>query len=215
MRLTLIKRMFKQVSEDTEKKTRKQWNIDEPIIEIINRFITANYYLFSGVVKFMHYAGVLSSYGKVSSYAPEAISNRIEDIRADLIILNQQIQESKAKSAEQYELQLIETVLEEELYQLAEEAGYKHNPSVYWVELSTIPMFYVPRQYAPLSTRIHHIIETEEQLPRLLAEARVQLNQHLPKAIVALSLIIGKKYQAYLQDELITDIMACEDQTLI
>ena len=187
---------------------KRRFKLNKEIQDIFTRYKKAN----PVICQFM---GVLESYGKVQSYDPKDLKERISEIKRDLKFLEQKLANTKSIDVSAIELQAIQFSLNAELFELEEAQEYKNNPMIYLMQLMSIQGVYVARSYAPLQKRMQHIIETEKKSTTMLDQAFLHLNDHLARVKIELTFIAGKSLISYLKDDLITEIMKCDDKELI
>ena len=187
---------------------KRRFKLNKEIQDIFTRYKKAN----PVICQFM---GVLESYGKVQSYDPKDLKERISEIKRDLKFLEQKLANTKSIDVSAIELQAIQFSLNAELFELEEAQEYKNNPMIYLMQLMSIQGVYVARSYAPLQKRMQHIIETEKKSTTMLDQAFLHLNDHLAQVKIELTFIAGKSLISYLKDDLITEIMKCDDKELI
>ena len=180
----------------------------DDIQEIIKRYKKAN-------PEYCQSLGIQESYGKVTSFRQEDIDKRIKEIKVDIKVIDSRLEKNDFKDYTKIELQALRHSLDYELFEWEENQEYKKNPLICLSALVSIQGVYIARNYAPLTERIRHIIDTEKAVPGLIKQALSLLEPNLSRAKLEVAFMVAQPVISYLKDELIEEILKVNDKKLI
>ncbi|OLS23665.1 MAG: hypothetical protein HeimC2_25690 [Candidatus Heimdallarchaeota archaeon LC_2] len=165
------------------------------------------------------YVGILGTYGKSPDLSKSAVTNRVSDVHEDLQVVKNMKKEYISTGSQDkmklYELRLVESKLESELFELNDLKEYETSIFPYFETLMSINYVYTSRSYAPLDTRIKHIVATEKAVPQLINQALENLEVNLPRDKLTVGLMAIGGVLPFLKDELIGFVSNSEDDKLI
>lgn len=165
------------------------------------------------------YVGIVRTYGKSPDLSKSGIEKRVNQVRTDLKVVkgmkDQYFSSGSSNKIELFELRLVESKLESEIFELTELNEHKTSLFPYLGSLMSINYVYTSRNYASLDTRIEHIIATEKAVPRLINQALDNLDENLPKDKLTVGLMSASSALPFLKDELIAFVSKSENENLI
>src|SRR4029077_18408774 len=90
---------------------------------------------------------------------------------------------------------------------------YTHNPMTYAdaVDVNS----YIKRDFAPLEERVQYIIATENALPGIIAAAKANLDDSLPKPFIETAIQITEGNAGFLKGDLLTALKDVKNDTVI
>lgn len=151
-----------------------------------------------------HYLGIHDFDGKLPNMAPAFIDRRIEEIKADLKIIEEH--PVPTERMELYEYRLVLARLKTELFSLDVQKEYEVNPATWIYPLSLIETSYTARSFAPLEERVQSIIEIEIAIPEYLEHAYTHFKESLPKAKIMMGIRFISGIIPFYKDKLISYI---------
>ncbi len=110
-------------------------------------------------------------------------SSKAKDLLGQILAVDKTLLDHERRLDSVY----LENMVERTLFDIEELRSYSSRPNVYTLQLSAIP--YVSRDYAPVDRRISALSYHLEQVPRLLEQAKRNLDRTLPKPILDVSII--------------------------
>lgn len=112
-----------------------------------------------------------------------------------------------------YDYRILRSAIKGEIWTFEDLGAYTKNPMTYAgiVDVS----IYVKRNFAPIEERVKSIIAIEKQAPRLLADARLNLNDTLAKPYVETAIQIAQGSAAFLGGDLKVALKDVKNDTLM
>jgi len=110
-------------------------------------------------------------------------SSKAKDLLEQILVVDKTLLDHERRLDSLY----LENMIERTLFDIEELRSYSSRPNVYTLQLSAIP--YVSRNHAPVDRRIRALNHHLEQVPRLLEQAKRNLDRTLPKPILDVSII--------------------------
>ena len=137
--------------------------MSEILLEIAGRYLDHH-------LSLAQYIGILGTYGKTPDLSKSAVTNRVSEVNKDLQIVKKMKEEYISVRSDNkmklYELRLVESKLEGELFELNDLKDYENSIFPYFETLMSINYVYTSRSYASMDVRIKHIIKTEKAVPQ-------------------------------------------------
>ena len=115
--------------------------------------------------------------GKVTDLSKKSIAteqSRLEKSLAELETINP----ANLSSATAYDYAILKAAIQNELFGFVDQSIYTNNPMTYADTISVIS--YIQRDYAPLEQRVKAVIAVENAAPKMLDDARANLDPSLP-----------------------------------
>ncbi|MER3455782.1 MAG: hypothetical protein C4304_02595 [candidate division GAL15 bacterium] len=137
--------------------------------------------------------------GRLGFFTPQALDARLRTVREHERAVRELPGES-LDSAERLEREILLAGLERERFELEDLRSFQRNPLAYVDALDVT--VYVKRSYAPLDRRVLAVAEHLRQLPRLLQEARCNLEADCPRVFVRTALEMFQGGLEFLRDQL-------------
>ena len=116
--------------------------------------------------------------GQVGDFSRAGLEREVARLKAALLHFGA-IPESALDAPQRFERQYLLQILEGQLFWLDTVGQPYHDPVWYMDQLD--PSVYTDRDYAPLATRLAGYVGQLEQVPRVLAQARANLQLPLPR----------------------------------
>ena len=186
--------------------------MSEILQKIVDRFLDNHLGL-------AQYVGILSSYGKSPQFSKSAVEYRLKEVKQDIETVRKMkegyLVSGNTEKMVIFEFKLIESKLKSEIFELVDLKEFETSVFPYFETLMSINYVYTVRSYAPIDERIEHIIATEKEIPRLISEAKVNLDTNLPRDKLAVGLMSLKGAVPFLKDELIGFISQSTNDQLI
>src|ERR1022692_2708637 len=123
--------------------------------------------------------------GKINDFSRPAIDGEIARLKQ----FNERAKKfdaSKLSARASVDLRILRAAIDGELFRIEEIKVFERNPMTY-VEVFDINI-YVKRNFAPLDDRVRSLTAIENQVPNLIAAAKTNLQEKLPKPYVELAI---------------------------
>jgi uncharacterized protein (DUF885 family) len=149
--------------------------------------------------------------GRVSDLGRESLERehgRLKTFAARFTALAQ----GKLSDDERYECRLLQTAIENELFDFEAMRVYDNNPMAYVRAFDA--NLYIKRNYAPLAQRTRALISAERGVPAILAAARANLAPTLAKPYVETAINIAGGTADFLAHELVEALAELNDPSL-
>lgn len=154
-------------------------------------------------------------YGKTFDYSPANISSILKQAKSDLKKLQNVSGQVQHEPTKKLEFLVLKSKLEHLIFQLEELKNFATQPVTFLDDLQNISGFYSVKSYAPIETRIKHILSTYTGVLSNLANAPQLLNRELARDHIQICLIITKSLKGFLGDSLINFVIQCSDKALV
>jgi uncharacterized protein (DUF885 family) len=154
---------------------------------------------------FHEYDGKLGDYSRASIDAELARLKRFDE-------KFQKLDPSKLSPRASVDLRLLRAAVKNQLFSFADMASFERNPMTYTNALDV--NVYLKRNFAPLEDRVRSIIAIENKVPDLIAAAKANLREALPRPFVELGIDVTKGSADFLQTDLITALHDLKDEEL-
>ena len=140
--------------------------------------------------------------------ALDAEIRRVHDFRTRLAAIDP----ATLSAPSAFDYKLLRVGVDNTLLQLEDEGTYDRNPMTYAEALDVNA--YLKRDFAPLPDRLRSIVAVERQVPALLAAARANLAEVLPRPFIELALDIAKGNADFLTHDLVDAVKDVKDDAL-
>ena len=150
--------------------------------------------------------------GKISDFSRHAIDGEIAHLKQ----FNERAKKfdaSKLSARASIDLRILRATIDGELFRIEEMQVFERNPMTY-VEVFDINI-YVKRNFAPLEDRVRSLTAIENQVPNLIAAAKTNLQEKLPKPYVELAIDITKGSADFLRKDLVDALKDLKDEQLM
>ena len=150
--------------------------------------------------------------GKINDFSRHAIDGEIARLKQ----FNERAKKfdaSKLSARASVDLRILRAAIDGELFRIEEMKVFERNPMTY-VEVFDINI-YVKRNFAPLDDRVRSLTAIENQVPNLIAAAKTNLQEKLPKPYVELAIDITKGSADFLRKDLVDALKDLKDEQLM
>jgi uncharacterized protein (DUF885 family) len=138
--------------------------------------------------------------GRLEDYSPEAIASEIAAIKA-LQSRLEKIPRLELSLSDLFDYQIIASNMKSRLLELEQIKSYERNPQIYGDAISNGLLQILMYDYAPLDSRLRHVISKQKQIPRLLDSAAGNLVR-VPKVLLKTGIESVRGTLAFVQNEL-------------
>ncbi len=149
--------------------------------------------------------------GKVTDFSKKSIAteqSRLEKSLAELETINP----ANLSSETAYDYAILKAAIQNELFGFVDQSIYTNNPMTYADTISVIS--YIQRDYAPLEQRVKAVIAVENAAPKMLDDARANLNPSLPRPFVTTAITVAAGSADFLEKDLVTAVKGLADGEL-
>ncbi len=112
-----------------------------------------------------------------------------------------------------YDYRILRSAIKQELFSFEDQDDYHKNPMTYAGALDV--SIYVKRNFAPIEDRLKSIIAIEKTTPQLVAAAKLNLKDSLPKPYIDLSIQIAKGTTEFLNGDLKVALKDVKNDSLV
>jgi uncharacterized protein (DUF885 family) len=150
--------------------------------------------------------------GKINDFSRHAIDAEIARLKQ----FNERAKKfdaSKLSARTSIDLRILRAAIDGELFRIEEMKVFERNPMTY-VEVFDINI-YVKRNFAPLADRVRSLTAIENQVSNLVAAAKTNLQEKLPKPYVELAIDITKGSADFLRKDLVDALKDVKDEQLM
>src|ERR1700677_2327091 len=131
---------------------------------------------------FHEYDGKVTDFGKASIATEQS---RLEKSLAELEATNP----ASLSSETAYDYAILKAAIQNELFGFVDQSIYTRNPMTYADTVSVLS--YIQRDYAPLEQRVKAVIAVENAAPKMLDDARKNLDQSLPRPFITTAITVA------------------------
>ncbi|MFT3681367.1 MAG: DUF885 domain-containing protein [Ferruginibacter sp.] len=150
--------------------------------------------------------------GKTSDFSKKALAAELERLKAfDKLLATIDITTLHGHNAGDY--QLLSSAVKKDIYNIEDERIYSHNPMTYAGAVDV--NIYIKRNFAPLEERVKYIISTENAIPALFANAKLNLDDSLPKPYIETAIEITQGNAGFLKGDLLTVLKDIKNDSLM
>jgi len=150
--------------------------------------------------------------GKTTDYSKASLDRELSRLKSfDTELAS--IDTAGLSSRDFFDFRILRASIKDDIFSFEDQHAYTHNPMTYAtaVDVNT----YVKRNFAPLEERIKYIISTENALPSILAAAKANLEDSLPKPYIETAINITTGNAAFLKGDLLTALKDVKNDTLM
>ena len=150
--------------------------------------------------------------GKTTDYSKASLDKELSRLKSfDARLAS--IDTAGLSSKDFFDFRILQAAIKNDIFSFEGEHAYTHNPMTYAtaVDVNT----YVKRNFAPLEERIKYIISTENALPSILAAAKANLEDSLPKPYIETAINITTGNASFLNGDLLTALKDVKNDTLM
>jgi uncharacterized protein (DUF885 family) len=138
--------------------------------------------------------------GKVTDFSRASIAAELSRLkRFDQKLAGLDVKTLSAKT--HYDFRILQAAIKNEIFNFEEMQSYTRNPMTYAGVIDV--NIYIKRNFAPLEERMKSIIAIEEQAPRVIAAAKANLAESLPKPFVETAIEIANGSVDFLSKDLV------------
>lgn len=112
-----------------------------------------------------------------------------------------------------YDYRILRLAIKNELFNFEDFKIYTHNPMTYAGLLDV--NLYIKRNYAPIEQRLHSIIEVEKQTAKIVAAAKANLDDSLPRPYIETAVSIAGGTVDFLKGDLLVALKEVRNDTLM
>lgn len=134
---------------------------------------------------------------------------RLKDFEGKLAALD----ETKLNGREKFDHRILLNAVRSEIFNFENVRRYQSNPMTY--VLGQDVNVYIERDFAPLEERLKSVIAVEEAAPKLLAAAKENLDESLPKPFVETAIRSAKGASDFLEHDLPAAFAQVKDKALM
>ncbi len=149
--------------------------------------------------------------GKMTDFSKSSLDKQLKQLRDFELKLN--AVDTTALSQKVFlDYRIVYAAIQSEIFDFVDMESYTKNPMSYAgaVDLN----LYIKRNYAPLETRLKHIIAIENQIPAMFEAGKKNLVDSLPKPYIETAIEISKGSVDYLKGELAEAVKGVSDDSL-
>src|SRR5690242_938594 len=150
--------------------------------------------------------------GKIADFSKASLDNelkRLKDYDQKLAALDT----SSLSEKMFYDYRILRAAIENEIFSFEDLKTYTHNPMTYAGLLDV--NLYIKRNYAPLEQRVHSIIDVEKKTPSIVAAAKANLNDSLPKPYIETAISIATGTVDFLKGDLLVALKEVKNDSLM
>ena len=145
-------------------------------------------------------SGIHAWDGQLEDYSAAALASEIAALKEFQLRL-EKIPPLSLSFSDMFDYEIISSNIKARLLELEQIKEYARNPKIYADTISNQLLFAMVCEYAPLDSRLRHIIAKEKQVPRLLESARMNL-KNPPFILLKISLDTFKGVLSFMQIDL-------------
>jgi uncharacterized protein (DUF885 family) len=112
-----------------------------------------------------------------------------------------------------YDYRILRAAIKNEIFNFEDLKAYTYNPMTYAGLLDV--NLYIKRNYAPIEQRLHSIIDVEKQTPMIVAAAKANLEDSLPKPYIETAMSITSGTVDFLKGDLLVALKEVKNDSLM
>jgi len=150
--------------------------------------------------------------GKTPDFSSVAIANELSRLK-NFDLKFAAIDTAWLSTQNYMDYRLLRSAIKSDIFGIEDLHQYTHNPMNYAgaIDVNT----YIKRNYAPLEERLKYIISSENAIPGLLAAAKANLEDSLPKPYIATAIQIAQGNAGFLKGDLLTALKEVKNDSLM
>ena len=196
-------------NEDKNAKTGNESNADKAFQQLSDEFL-------QGYLNWRPQAAVALGFheydGKIADFSKASLDNELKRLK-DYDQRLATIDTSALSEKMFYDYRILQAAIKNELFAFGDAKIYTHNPMTYAGLLDV--NLYVKRNYAPVEQRLHSIIQVEKQTPSIVAAAKANLNDSLPKPYIETAMSIAGGTVDFLKGDLLVALKEVKNDSLM
>jgi len=150
--------------------------------------------------------------GKIADLSKVSVDNelkRLKDFDQKLTVIDT----SSLSEKMYYDYRILQAAIKNEIFNFEDLKAYTHNPMTYAGLLDV--NLYIKRNYAPIEQRVHSIIEVEKQASVIVAAAKANLDDSLPKPYIETAMSIASGTVDFLKGDLLVALREVKNDSLM
>jgi len=150
--------------------------------------------------------------GRIADLSKVSVDNelkRLKDYDQKLIVIDT----SSLSEKMYYDYRILQAAIKNEIFNFEDLKAYTHNPMTYAGLLDV--NLYIKRNYAPIEQRVHSIIEVEKQASVIVAAAKANLDDSLPKPYIETAMSIASGTVDFLKGDLLVALREVKNDSLM
>jgi uncharacterized protein (DUF885 family) len=150
--------------------------------------------------------------GKTPDYSKTAIGNELDRLKS--FDAKFAVFDTAGLSSQNFmDYRLLRSAIKSDIFGIEDSHEFTHNPMAYagTIDVNT----YIKRNYAPLQERLKYIITTENAIPGLLAAAKINLEDSLPKPFIETAIQIAEGNAGFLKGDLLIALKEVKNDSLM
>jgi uncharacterized protein (DUF885 family) len=150
--------------------------------------------------------------GKIADFSKSSLDNELKRLK-DYDQRLAAIDTSSLSEKMFYDYRILRSAIKNELFAFEDMKIYSHNPMTYAGLLDV--NLYIKRNYAPVEQRLHSIIQVEKQTPMIVAAAKANLEDSLPKPYIETAMSIASGTVDFLKGDLLVALKEVKNDSLM
>ena len=150
--------------------------------------------------------------GKIADFSKASLDNELQRLK-DYDQRLSTIDTSSLSEKMFYDYRILQAAIKNEIFNFEDLKIYTHNPMTYAGLLDV--NLYIKRNYAPMEQRLHSIIQVEKQTPLIVAAAKANLGDSLPKPYIETAMSIAGGTVDFLKGDLLVALKEVKNDSLI
>ncbi|MBI4664713.1 MAG: DUF885 domain-containing protein [Verrucomicrobia bacterium] len=149
--------------------------------------------------------------GKMTDYRRASLDAELDRLKAFERKLAARNTNALSRRAS-YDFRILRAAIQSEIFKFEDMAGYTTNPMTYAGAFDV--NIYIKRNFAPLEDRVKSVIAILSQAPAVMAAARVNLAESLPKPYVETAIEVANGAAAFLSKDLVEALAEVKSESL-
>ena len=150
--------------------------------------------------------------GKIADLSKSSLDNELKRLK-DYDQRLAHIDTSSLSEKIFYDYRILHAAIKNEIFTFEDLKIYSHNPMTYAGLLDV--NLYIKRNYAPIEQRLHSIIQVEKQTPAIVAAAKANLGDSLPKPYIETAVAIASGTVDFLKGDLLVALKEVKNDSLM
>jgi len=195
-------------NEDKSAPTNDENNADKMFQQLSDEFL-------QGYLNWRPQAAVALGFheydGKIADFSKASVDNELKRLK-DYSQRLGTIDTASLSEKMFYDYRILGLAIKNEIFNFEDFKIYTHNPMTYAGLLDV--NLYIKRNYAPIEQRLHSIIEVEKQTSKIVAAAKANLDDSLPKPYIETAMSIASGTVDFLKGDLLVALKEVKNDTL-
>ena len=150
--------------------------------------------------------------GKVTDYSQASLGAELARLKSFDLRLGQ-LKTSRLSPQAFYDYRILRNAIQREIFGFEQMRGYSNNPMIYAGALDV--NIYIKRDFAPLEDRVRSVVAILNQAPQIMAAARANLAESLPRPQVETAIEEANGTADFLAKDLVAALKDVKDETLM